>query len=202
MKTVTEAGTDVTPAAADNRLQTQQVQTDQGKHQHAEQKTLSPSSKDSVESAVPLKVSTAVEFHVSPPPVGGSGQTLPEPTVSKPPCFTILSVNVRSINSKIKRARLKLLLEDRRPDIVALTETWLDVSRPSVVLPGYFCVARRDRPGFQPGPRQVNHGGVAVYRRCHGPMVTHLGNSVIAERAWLSIHTKQGPILSVSIKLF
>ena len=77
-------------------------------------------------------------------------------------------------------------LERFSPDIVALNETWLDDSALRLDVPNYRCVSRRDRPGSKPG--MLNHGGVAVYSRVGGILITHLEDSVIAERSWHTIH--------------
>ena len=133
----------------------------------------------------------------SPPPAHDSilGQSGEESSFKccKSLGFNVLLVNVRSINSRDKRAMLSAHLERFSPDIVALNETWLDDSAPRLDVPNYRCVSRRDRPGSKPG--LLNHGGVAVYSRVGGILITHLEDSVIAERSWHTIHTDLGGIV-------
>jgi len=129
------------------------------------------------------------------PSLVDSGQSARKPTMSKSVMLKVLSVNLRSAKGEIKRGRLNVVVEANQPDIIAITETWLDKSLPNVIVPGYECVSRRDRPGFTVGPGKTNHGGIAVYRKRNGPIITHLEDSVIAERAWYTVHTAQGPIL-------
>ena len=73
--------------------------------------------------------------------------------------FSILHVNIQSINSHIKRAMLSAQLERFEPDILVLNETWLDGSVSSIDIANYCLVSRRDRPNSKVG--KLNHGGVA-----------------------------------------
>ena len=41
----------------------------------------------------------------------------------------------------------------------------------------------------------LNHGGIALYARCGGILVTHLQHSTVAERSWHVIHSDVGGIL-------
>ena len=85
--------------------------------------------------------------------------------------FSILLLNIRSVNSSEKRAMLSAQLERFEPDILALNETWLDASVAKVDLPAYQLVSRRDRPTTRMG--KANHGGVNVYSRVGAVLVTH-----------------------------
>ena len=104
------------------------------------------------------------------------------------------SINARTTRSAIKLAKLVCYLEDYKPELLALIETWLDPSTANLMIPNYEIVGlRRDREGWFPG--SVNHGGIALYRRSGTVTVTHLGNSKVAERSWYSIYSSVGPIL-------
>ena len=100
---------------------------------------------------------------------------------------------MRSINSKTKQAELSVHLELHQPDILGITESWLDASTPYLAIPNYSLISRRDRPGHVAGT--MNHGGILLYSRNGGIMVTHLEDSNVAERSWHAIHTNVGPIL-------
>ena len=65
--------------------------------------------------------------------------------------FNVLVFNIRSINAREKRALLSAQLERFEPEILALTETWLDASVPALQIPNYVCVSRRDRPDSKVG---------------------------------------------------
>ena len=60
-------------------------------------------------------------------------------------------------------------------------------------LANYSLVSRRDRPNSKAG--KLNHGGVAVYSRDGSILVTHIEDSVVAERSWHTIHTDLGGVL-------
>ena len=107
--------------------------------------------------------------------------------------FNVLVFNIRSINAREKRALLSAQLERFEPEILALTETWLDASVPALQIPNYVCVSRRDKPDSKVG--KLNHGGIAVYSRVGSILVTHLEDSKTAERSWHTIHTDLGGIL-------
>ena len=107
--------------------------------------------------------------------------------------FTVLLLNVQSLNSAQKLAELTCYLEQHQPTLLALNETWLDPSTPNLVVPNYELVARRDRAGWRPGT--LNHGGVALYKLAGSLTVTHLEDSETAERQWFSVHTDLGPAL-------
>ena len=107
--------------------------------------------------------------------------------------FSILQVNIQSINSHIKRAMLSAQLERFEPDILVLNETWLDGSVSSIDIANYCLVSRRDRPNSKVG--KLNHGGVAVFSRVGSILVTHMEDSKVAERSWHIIHTDLGGVL-------
>ena len=101
--------------------------------------------------------------------------------------------NMRSVNSKEKQAELYTHLNNFVPDVLAMTETWLDESTSKLSIPNYDLVSRRDRPGCVAG--ELNHSDIAVYRHRGGISLTHLEDSELAERSWQSIHTNVGPLL-------
>ena len=80
-----------------------------------------------------------------------------------------------------------------KPDILCLNETWLNDSTPRLSITGYEQVSRKDRP--QQVVTEFNHGGIAVFRRAHSILITHVEDSTIAERSWHTLHTDLGPIL-------
>ena len=126
---------------------------------------------------------------------GGEAPALLPVSVSPPSqnSFTIMLYNMRSVNSKEKQAELYTHLDNFVPDVLAMTETWLDESTSKLSIPNYDLVSRRDRPGCVAG--ELNHGGIAVYRRRGGISLTHLEDSELAERSWQSIHTNVGHLL-------
>ena len=108
----------------------------------------------------------------------------PEPL---PQEFVCLHVNIRSFRKNA--AELSARLDEINPDVIALTETWLDNAIETYVIPGYLCVVRRDRTDGRKG------GGVAVYCKCALRCVSVLSTSAVAERLWCILHTNAGAIL-------
>ena len=100
-----------------------------------------------------------------------------------------LLTNIRSIRNPSNHAKLSIQLKNSKPDIVFVTETWLDESTEEVNLPGYRSIARRDRAGKRKG------GGVDIYVRNEFRDVGLLVTSETSERSWATLHTKVGPIL-------
>ena len=97
------------------------------------------------------------------PPGGAGGEpsaipSVPVSPITSPQEFLILLVNVRSINEAARRAELSACLLLHDPEVVCITETWLDASTKYVDIPGYALVSRRDRPSLVPGAQ--NYGGV------------------------------------------
>ena len=101
--------------------------------------------------------------------------------------FTKYYVNMRSIICAEKRALLSADLENHKPDLVALTETWLDDSIEVLDIPGYNLVSRRDR--VKARTSGLNYGGIALYSRRGSILVTHLEHSGVAEWSWHVVHT-------------
>ena len=92
-----------------------------------------------------------------------------------------------------KRALFSADLENHKPDLVALTETWLDDSIGVLDIPGYNLVSRRDR--VKARTSGLNYGGIALYSRRGNILVTHLEHSAVAERSWHVVHTDMGGVL-------
>ena len=109
------------------------------------------------------------------------------------PGFTVYLINIQSVISQVKRAKLASELELHRPDILGLNETFLDDSVRVLDIVGYSLVSRKDRPC--PSAGTLNRGGIALYRRCGGLLVTHLEDSKIAERSWHIVHSDVGGVL-------
>ena len=107
----------------------------------------------------------------------------------------ILQISARSINSHARRAELSHTLEEFQPDILLITETWLDVSTPHLKIDNYCRLSRKDRPGTVYLYRHA-YGGTAAYRRITSRVtITHLADSETAERSWHTLHTDTGPFL-------
>ena len=103
-----------------------------------------------------------------------------------------MHTNARLVRKKI--AELIVRCEEDRPDIIIITETWLDLaSVPNLVLPRFECAARRDRDSTSSS--KTHGGGVAIYRRDDGPFVSFIANATVAERSWCTIHLGIGPHL-------
>ena len=102
----------------------------------------------------------AKPFSISPPKPTfknhGSFKKFKHPT--KYSHLKILSTNARSLVPKI--TELRIVANSTKPDIIAVTETWLTESVPDAVLsfPGYNTVVRTDRPSCQ----QKRGGGVCL----------------------------------------
>ena len=77
------------------------------------------------------------------------------PSPAQPFGIAVLLCNIRGLRSKLDE--LENLIRDRRPHLVALTETWLsnDVLNAEVLFPGYECL-RSDRCSR-------TGGGVLIY---------------------------------------
>ena len=101
--------------------------------------------------------------------------------------FTLLHHNVRGFLTR--RAELEAHIEALRwPQLVALTETWLDASTTSPSLSGYCVVSRLDR-----GERQG--GGVILFaHKSIASQIVHIGSSDFSERTWHILHSDIGPI--------
>ena len=101
--------------------------------------------------------------------------------------FSIFCTNSRSI--KANAAELTARIEVTDPEIIAVTESWLDNTIPHIVIPGYEVVSRRDRS------TSSNCGGVIVYAKVTFNCAVLLEHSKVAELSWHIIHTHLGAVL-------
>ena len=81
--------------------------------------------------------------------------------------LTIIHLNCRSILNKLEE--LLLIIEECLPDIIVLTETWMDDSVPSqACIPEGYSIIRKDRsPEFKQKYGRNKGGGVAILYRNH-----------------------------------
>ncbi len=91
-----------------------------------------------------------------------------QPAPSKLRNLKTLVLNAQSVNNKI--SELHCLLDENKPDIVVITETWLNKTIPSSdIMPSCYSVFRKDRNEVQNGNEmQRQRGGgvmVAVHQR-------------------------------------
>ena len=79
--------------------------------------------------------------------------------------YLVLHMNCRSIN--YKEEEIKTILEELKPDILCLTETWMDESNPKQTLETHdYKVLRKDRTeGFKQLYGKSNGGGVAIIHK-------------------------------------
>ena len=99
-----------------------------------------------------------------------------------------MSVNIRDVIRHM--AELQIRLQEHKPHILVIQETWLDESTPVVAIPGFTLVSRFDRASG----RKAGWGGIAVFAS-DANIVSHLHDSTLAERSWHTVHTDIGPIL-------
>ena len=75
-----------------------------------------------------------------------------------------------------------------KPSVLCLSETWADKGLPTMRIEGKTLIFRDDRADGRQG------GGVAVFaldKLAH--KVTHLGDSTVAERSWVIVHSDHRP---------
>ena len=76
------------------------------------------------------------------------------------------------------------------PDIVGISESFLDRFIPSISLSGYVFVSRLDHRDGR------DKGGIAMFAKSGiADRIVHLADSDTFERSWHILHTSQGPIL-------
>ena len=102
---------------------------------------------------------------------------------------SFLLTNIRSFRNKINAGKLTIELENSQPDVILLTETWLDASTEEIYIPGYRSIARRDRGTSKKG------GGIDIFAKNECRDVGMLEISETSERSWATLHTSLGPIL-------
>ena len=84
----------------------------------------------------------------------------------------------------------RIRLAEFPPNLIGITESWLDKSIEAVPLEGYNVIARRDRD------EDSGRGGVLIFAQEDiGERVAVLEKSDVAERIWAVIHTNHGPYL-------
>lgn len=79
--------------------------------------------------------------------------------------YFVLHMNCRSVNHK--EEEIKTVLEELKPDILCLTETWMDESNPKQTLETQdYKVIRKDRTeGFKQLHGKSNGGGIAIIHK-------------------------------------
>jgi hypothetical protein len=109
----------------------------------------------------------------------------------KPDVFSVYHINIQGYSPRHAAelaAALRLLKS--LPDVVCVSESFLDRSTQQVDLEGYSVISRRDRDDGR------RCGGVIVWAKDESAAcVTQLLISAVAERIWMVIHTDQGPFL-------
>ena len=112
--------------------------------------------------------------------------------------FKILNLNSRSILNKAEE--LLHILKEINPDIVCLTETWLDQSTPqNNFIPNGYSMIRKDRTeAFKQKYGRNRGGGVAVIHKenLKIEIKSHLTNKT-EEILWVEVKGKQNFLLSV-----
>ena len=94
--------------------------------------------------------------------------------------IVIWHLNVQGLTSHAAELVARVRLAERKPDVICLNETFLDVSVGAVPMEGYIEIARWDRGAG------IRRGGVAVYASmATAPSVTLVHRSVHAERFWM-----------------
>ena len=99
----------------------------------------------------------------------------------------ILVLNIQCLCAHL--AELEYHLEQWRPHIVMLQETWLNKSMESVEISNYIVVSKRDRSD---GP---NRGGILTLARSDFNNVAFIKNSDSEERSWHFLHMDAETIL-------
>lgn len=97
--------------------------------------------------------------------------------------LSIVQWNCRSLNNKL--TELHLLIDEEKPDIIALNETWLK-NGASLRLPGYKCT-RKDRDGY---------GGVLLAFK-EDLLITEIKLTTNYECVCCSIQLQQQQILNI-----
>lgn len=80
---------------------------------------------------------------------------------------------------------LSVRLDETRPQLLAITDTWLPDDSRHLEIPGYRCAGRKDR-------ENQKAGGVALYVRENGLHVSELFSSNLVERMFSGVHTDVG----------
>lgn len=114
------------------------------------------------------------------PPGAARGEPRAEPpvpdNVGPDSHLYILVCNIRSL--RLHGTELTARTETDQPDIIALTETWLDDSIEHVPTPSYYLMSRRDRADGRAG------GGVCFYTHIRCRCATFIAHSASVEWSW------------------
>ena len=94
----------------------------------------------------------------------------------------IYNINIRCLLSN--QTELEYQLEQHRPHIVTLQETWLDASTEHVDIKGYVVVSRRDRRPTDKLDCGDKCGGILTLRRDDFNCPMHIQDSDGEERNW------------------
>ena len=92
-----------------------------------------------------------------------------------------MTINIQSF--KGHQHELAYHLENLRPHIVFLQETWLDESTEQIRMPNYKIISRRDRA------LHANRGGILTLARSDFNNLVHISNSEKEERSWHFLNT-------------
>jgi hypothetical protein len=104
--------------------------------------------------------------------------------------FIIWHVNIQGLVSHLAELLARVRVAKARPNIICVSETFLDCATEEVDLEGYRLVARRDRDDGR------KCGGVAIYAmEAHADSMTLLLSSETHERVWILVHSSLGPFL-------
>ena len=110
----------------------------------------------------------------------------------------ILHMNCRSINNKLEE--LENIIKNLDPDIICLTETWMDDSVPSQAnIPDGYSMIRKDRSAdFKQKYGRNKGGGVAILHKKHikVEMKNYLTDR-IEEILWVHVKVKESFMLGV-----
>ena len=109
----------------------------------------------------------------------------------------IIHINCRSMVNK--EEEILNLIKKLNPDIVCLTETWLDQSIPNQNVPPGYKIIRQDRTEeFQQKYRKKSGGGVAIiYRSYLNLSLKHQLKVKEEEILWAQVQTKNNFLLGV-----
>ena len=94
----------------------------------------------------------------------------------------IYNINIRCLLKN--QTELEYHLEQHRPHIVTLQETWLDASTEHVDIKGYVVVSRRDRRPTDRLTCGEKCGGILTLRRDDFNCLVHIQNGDPEERNW------------------
>ena len=108
----------------------------------------------------------------------------------------IYNINIRCLLSN--QAELEYHLDQHRPHIVTLQETWLDASTEDVDIKGYVVVSRRDRRQTDKLTCGDKCGGVLTLRRDDFNCLVHIQNSESEERSWHFLRVQLETILLIN----